>query len=136
MSQFHRLYAFIIDMYMLQILKGSVHFSLRQRLRLSVPMMISADAFSSVKRLSRTFGKKGTIRAMSEPVRNLLVKAFSVVALVIQRKPDEKNAQPFDFAIVSGKIDSIGFRLLREYQSSPRSRRLTDTPLREKLVII
>ena len=136
MSTIPQVISFIIGMYMSKILKGSVHFSLRQRLRLSVPMMISAGAFSSVKRLCRTSGKKGTIRAMSEPVRNLLVKAFSIVALVIQRKPDEKNAQPFDFAIVSGKIDSIGFRLLREYQSSPRSRRLTDTPLREKLVII
>jgi len=42
-------------------------------------------------------------------------------------KRGREIAQAFDFAIVFGKIGSIGFRLLREYQSNPRSRRLTDT---------
>ena len=109
MSTIPQVISFIIGMYMSKILKGSVHFSLRQRLRLSVPMMISADAFSSVKRLSRTFGKKGTIRAMSEPVRNLLVKAFSIVALVIQRKPDERMLNPLILRLFLAKLIRLVF---------------------------
>ena len=109
MSTIPQVISFIIGMYMSKILKGSVHFSLRQRLRLSVPMMISAGAFSSVKRLCRTSGKKGTIRAMSEPVRNLLVKAFSIVALVIQRKPDERMLNPLILRLFLAKLIRLVF---------------------------
>jgi hypothetical protein len=72
-------------------------------------MMISAGAFSSVKRLCRTSGKKGTIRAMSEPVRNLLVKAFSIVALVIQRKPDERMLNPLILRLFLAKLIRLVF---------------------------